>query len=141
MFLVFKQKTAYEMRISDWSSDVCSSDLPKNAVVKVVDHLVATAYLGGEICVARGEGIKHVMHHFRGNLCHGRPQGGGLNAASLRHQWYALGTVLGIVTDAFDNAADLQFHDPLTQVIRQRCAQRLFLQGHFSYLSFPSTDL
>src|SRR3546814_17100070 len=32
MFLVhvffFKQKTAYEMRISDWSSDVCSSDLP-----------------------------------------------------------------------------------------------------------------
>src|SRR3546814_2374419 len=29
----FKQKTAYEMRISDWSSDVCSSDLtaPRNA--------------------------------------------------------------------------------------------------------------
>src|SRR3546814_17779606 len=25
----FKQKTAYELRISDWSSDVCSSDLPK----------------------------------------------------------------------------------------------------------------
>src|SRR3546814_19581800 len=34
-FFVFKQKTAYEMRISDWSSDVCSSDLqpaqPANA--------------------------------------------------------------------------------------------------------------
>src|SRR3546814_15502946 len=27
MFFLFKQKTAYEMRISDWSSDVCSSDL------------------------------------------------------------------------------------------------------------------
>src|SRR3546814_16864556 len=27
MFFFFKQKTAYEMRISDWSSDVCSSDL------------------------------------------------------------------------------------------------------------------
>src|SRR3546814_3902623 len=26
-FLFFQQKTAYEMRISDWSSDVCSSDL------------------------------------------------------------------------------------------------------------------
>src|SRR3546814_10300213 len=26
-FFCFKQKTAYEMRISDWSSDVCSSDL------------------------------------------------------------------------------------------------------------------
>src|SRR3546814_2301114 len=29
MFFFFKQKTAYEMRISDWSSDVCSSDLVK----------------------------------------------------------------------------------------------------------------
>src|SRR3546814_10155074 len=27
LILLFKQKTAYEMRISDWSSDVCSSDL------------------------------------------------------------------------------------------------------------------
>src|SRR3546814_19805784 len=27
IFLFFKQKTAYELRISDWSSDVCSSDL------------------------------------------------------------------------------------------------------------------
>src|SRR3546814_2507620 len=31
-FFFFKQKTAYEMRISDWSSDVCSSDLsPRSA--------------------------------------------------------------------------------------------------------------
>src|SRR3546814_15809483 len=29
IFFFFKQKTAYEMRISDWSSDVCSSDLKK----------------------------------------------------------------------------------------------------------------
>src|SRR3546814_9516575 len=28
LFFFFKPKTAYEMRISDWSSDVCSSDLP-----------------------------------------------------------------------------------------------------------------
>src|SRR3546814_5691959 len=33
VFFFFKQKTAYEMRISDWSSDVCSSDL----------HIVASA--------------------------------------------------------------------------------------------------
>src|SRR3546814_6355008 len=34
VFFFFKQKTAYEMRISDWSSDVCSSDLwpPVNGV-------------------------------------------------------------------------------------------------------------
>src|SRR3546814_5339457 len=35
MFLFFKQKTAYEMRISDWSSDVCSSDLAPNAVYEL----------------------------------------------------------------------------------------------------------
>src|SRR3546814_19495214 len=35
MFFFFKQKTAYEMRISDWSSDVCSSDLHVRAKV---DH-------------------------------------------------------------------------------------------------------
>src|SRR3546814_19015723 len=30
VFFFFKQKTAYEMRISDWSSDVCSSDLSRH---------------------------------------------------------------------------------------------------------------
>src|SRR3546814_10110498 len=45
-FFFFKQKTAYEMRISDWSSDVCSSDL--NSVqrfgqqVRVVEGVVQT---------------------------------------------------------------------------------------------------
>src|SRR3546814_1389775 len=34
IFFFFKQKTAYEMRISDWSSDVCSSD-PDALVVSV----------------------------------------------------------------------------------------------------------
>src|SRR3546814_5684630 len=34
-FFFFKQKTAYEMRISDWSSDVCSSDLPKDVPIAV----------------------------------------------------------------------------------------------------------
>src|SRR3546814_4960711 len=33
----FKQKTAYEMRISDWSSDVCSSDLVERGLVAHVD--------------------------------------------------------------------------------------------------------
>src|SRR3546814_6124188 len=38
VFFFFKQKTAYEMRISDWSSDVCSSDLPGRTPI---------AYTGG----------------------------------------------------------------------------------------------
>src|SRR3546814_19580679 len=33
IFFFFKQKTAYEMRISDWSSDVCSSDLATNFII------------------------------------------------------------------------------------------------------------
>src|SRR3546814_10322267 len=36
-FFFFKQKTAYEMRISDWSSDVCSSDL--QAAARLFDAL------------------------------------------------------------------------------------------------------
>src|SRR3546814_19512065 len=48
MFAVFffKQKTAYEMRISDWSSDVCSSDLDV-----VVVHLLHHQRDPGEILV------------------------------------------------------------------------------------------
>src|SRR3546814_1712614 len=45
-FFFFKQKTAYEMRISDWSSDVCSSDL-------LVPAPAGVAELAPEIIVAR----------------------------------------------------------------------------------------
>src|SRR3546814_7761884 len=47
MFFFFKQKTAYEMRISDWSSDVCSSDLPaekRPSVVERTENATATAH-------------------------------------------------------------------------------------------------
>src|SRR3546814_11512777 len=41
LFFFFKQKTAYEMRISDWSSDVCSSDLPGDRAAEFRDrHLL-----------------------------------------------------------------------------------------------------
>src|SRR3546814_79249 len=39
LFFFFKQKTAYEMRISDWSSDVCSSDLRSVVLAGDVVHL------------------------------------------------------------------------------------------------------
>src|SRR3546814_7190988 len=48
----FKQKTAYEMRISDWSSDVCSSDL-----LHEFGHLVH-AILGGDQPWARFSGFE-----------------------------------------------------------------------------------
>src|SRR3546814_10579341 len=62
MFFCFKKKTAYEMRISDWSSDVCSSDLA--FPFEVLDALAKgnaaapqrigfTPDLGGAVPVAR----------------------------------------------------------------------------------------
>src|SRR3546814_1778305 len=44
-FFFFKQKTAYEMRISDWSSDVCSSDLSSGKIANF-DILLAERVLG-----------------------------------------------------------------------------------------------
>src|SRR3546814_2244649 len=45
-FFFFKQKTAYEMRISDWSSDVCSSDLLRcQSFFVVYDVIVIIASL------------------------------------------------------------------------------------------------
>src|SRR3546814_10403792 len=49
MFFFFKQKTAYELRISDWSSDVCSSDLRRagldyHALAAVKRHPGWTAF-------------------------------------------------------------------------------------------------
>src|SRR3546814_6733487 len=41
VFFFFKQKTAYEMRISDWSSDVCSSDLLSGVPSDIVSVVVA----------------------------------------------------------------------------------------------------
>src|SRR3546814_14249267 len=45
LFFFFKQKTAYEMRISDWSSDVCSSDLRMRRPMLMIDLLRHTSGL------------------------------------------------------------------------------------------------
>src|SRR3546814_7380974 len=50
----FKQKTAYEMRISDWSSDVCSSDLGGD---DAIDHRIVDP--GGESRDDRGDVVLH----------------------------------------------------------------------------------
>src|SRR3546814_10094890 len=48
VFLFFKQKTAYEMRISDWSSDVCSSDLVTTMRMEVTTNCI---YCRAEISI------------------------------------------------------------------------------------------
>src|SRR3546814_9815345 len=58
MFFFFKQKTAYEMRISDWSSDVCSSDLTGLFTVEDqadAEATAAAAALAHQVEVARLE--------------------------------------------------------------------------------------
>src|SRR3546814_4797937 len=75
-FFVFKQKTAYEMRISDWSSDVCSSDLIEDDGRVVVESGAITEYLcerhgGGSLVPARGtdDYIRHLewLHFAEGS--------------------------------------------------------------------------
>src|SRR3546814_11700028 len=53
MFFFFKQKTAYEMRISDWSSDVCSSDLNPDLI-----ELLRASY--AVVAGARSE-VEHLL--------------------------------------------------------------------------------
>src|SRR3546814_4366746 len=62
-FFCFKQKTAYEMRISDWSSDVCSSDL-------VGDRVAAGDIIGdgpstelGELALGRNVLVAFMAWH------------------------------------------------------------------------------
>src|SRR3546814_10765531 len=65
VFFFFKQKTAYEMRISDWSSDVCSSDLVDRHLRMLrlvgVQHRrnVVLGVAGGEQHARHGEAARH----------------------------------------------------------------------------------
>src|SRR3546814_8675544 len=52
----FKQKTAYEMRISDWSSDVCSSDLPPGFSYRSFAW-VGDPLVGGGLCPDAHDGM------------------------------------------------------------------------------------
>src|SRR3546814_5298305 len=60
IFFFFKQKTAYEMRISDWSSDVCSSDL--DALKKYTRDLTEAARSGKlDPVIGRDEEIRRTI--------------------------------------------------------------------------------
>src|SRR3546814_1092948 len=55
VFFFFKQKTAYEMRISDWSSDVCSSDLIGTRVFMYISRGSLMACVSTPLGSAAGE--------------------------------------------------------------------------------------
>src|SRR3546814_2351315 len=66
IFFFFKQKTAYEMRISDWSSDVCSSDLvlaglqPQRVAAAEHAHLVGRQRARVVAFADRGPALEHI---------------------------------------------------------------------------------
>src|SRR3546814_2696565 len=57
LFCFLKQKTAYEMRISDWSSDVCSSDLIGGIAAAAIGERAFLGHLGQERHVFYVEGF------------------------------------------------------------------------------------
>src|SRR3546814_7945978 len=59
LFFFFKQKTAYEMRISDWSSDVCSSDLPGATLTDLGRRYRARVRADGSVQMDDREGSIH----------------------------------------------------------------------------------
>src|SRR3546814_3914325 len=63
LFFFFKQKTAYEMRISDWTSDVCSSDLRIRTVSTVAPR---PRFRAPPVrAPGNGEATAHARHHQR----------------------------------------------------------------------------
>src|SRR3546814_1835708 len=104
MCFFFKQKTAYEMRISDWSSDVCSSDLPATVTSQV---LVARPTL-------KAAGIKELLASAKGPSAEPISYGS-VGIGSLYH---VTGTVLAAETGSN------MFHVPY-QIGRASCRERV----------------
>src|SRR3546814_5841574 len=81
-FFFFKQKTAYEMRISDWSSDVCSSDLLSVSScrpysLRTIVRSQAMQATIGKLAVAGGVGVETVRYCQRRGLMNTPARSGG----------------------------------------------------------------
>src|SRR3546814_14884445 len=66
LFFFFKQKTAYEMRISDWSSDVCSSDLQIYA--RLSAGPIPDGAFDGDLVFPKGQSGDHRLSEIVGGL-------------------------------------------------------------------------
>src|SRR3546814_7750974 len=86
LFFFFKQKTAYEMRISDWSSDVCSSDL--KTVHSVAHGVIRLEELSLDYGPERRRMrvIKYRGRHFRGGFHDFVIERGEIGRASCRER-------------------------------------------------------
>src|SRR3546814_7127655 len=62
LIFFFKQKTAYEMRISDWSSDVCSSDLARRLTCNINRANFSSGYIREDKRMKLNVGVPNSMH-------------------------------------------------------------------------------
>src|SRR3546814_5982353 len=70
----FKQKTAYEMRISDWSSDVCSSDLSDFRNEGRIKHLGLTNFDTERMQIMTDSGLQIVSNQVQYSIIDRRPE-------------------------------------------------------------------
>src|SRR3546814_2566393 len=91
----FKQKTAYEMRISDWSSDVCSSDLVVATIVAPAQHDVTVRMAGVEMVDRHPVELRsQILFHLRHQPAHERLEVGILIAVLGRDDEAELMTIV-----------------------------------------------
>src|SRR3546814_20820539 len=116
VFFFFKQKTAYEMRISDWSSDVCSSDLGQAGVVAPVltylFHRLEERFTGRPTLLILDEAWVFLDHP--------------LFAARIREWLKVLRKKNVAVVFATQSLADIA-DSPIAPAIIESCPQRILL--------------
>src|SRR3546814_8118326 len=113
-FFFFKQKTAYEMRISDWSSDVCSSDLVPGIFARHSELVDSTLSVSSEEAIAE----MRQLARGHGLLC-GPSSGAHLIAARrVREQHPEFDTVVTLFCDEGEKYLQDHFSKPDGDVVR-----------------------
>src|SRR3546814_12536759 len=131
-FFFFKQKTAYEMRISDWSSDVCSSDLPCELLDPVFgDH---SGIIAGAACNdADAPDLRQIeRERGQGDLLLQRAE---LGAKRLRDDHRLLANLLlhevAVIALVDQRAGDARHRDrPVPRLVFASCDGPLVAGGH-----------
>src|SRR3546814_11313603 len=113
----FKQKTAYEMRISDWSSDVCSSDLRDQHLLGAALQVFAGGLLGGEDAGA-------LQHHVDAQLAPRQ-----LRRVALGQHLHLLAVDLDVVLAGLDLARVGPVHGIILQAVRVRLGGAKVVDG------------
>src|SRR3546814_18931298 len=124
----FKQKTAYEMRISDWSSDVCSSDLLVLDLAGGGHHHLLRAVVGTQVvpqCATVERAHRMALAEHRATK---RPIGIGGFLDVVEHD--VVGCVVGLANFLQDHPAL-----PLQQIGRAACRERGLQYGYISVVA------